>query len=118
MFFFFSSYYLSQKKTLEVNPRHPLIKELLRRVDADKEDAQALSMANLMFETATLRSGYMITDTSAFAQRVESLLRQNLGIDESAAVEEDEDDFVDDSTPEAGGENAEEIVADDVHEEL
>ena len=117
MLILFSSYYLSQKKTLEVNPRHPLIKELLRRVDADKEDGQALSMANLMFETATLRSGYMLTDTSAFAQRVESLLRQNLGIDESAAVEEDEDDFGDDSTPDAVG-DAEEIVADDVHEEL
>merc|ERR1712203_173014 len=25
-------YYLNQKKTLEINPRHPLIKELLRRV--------------------------------------------------------------------------------------
>lgn len=24
-------YYLNQKKTLEINPRHPLIKELLRR---------------------------------------------------------------------------------------
>ena len=27
------SYYLNQKKTLEINPRHPLMKELLRRVE-------------------------------------------------------------------------------------
>lgn len=26
-------FYMNQKKTLEVNPRHPLIKELLRRVE-------------------------------------------------------------------------------------
>ncbi|KAI1306283.1 Endoplasmin [Halotydeus destructor] len=84
-------YYLSQKKTLEINPRHPLIKELLRRVDADKEDDTAKTIANLMFETATLRSGYMLSDTASFAQRVEQLLRQNLGVDENATVEEEEE---------------------------
>lgn len=28
-----ASYYMNQKKTLEINPRHPLMKELLRRVE-------------------------------------------------------------------------------------
>jgi heat shock protein 90kDa beta len=36
------SYYLNQKKTLEINPRHPLIKELLRRVQDSKDDKTAL----------------------------------------------------------------------------
>ena len=84
-------YYLSQKKNLEVNPKHPLIRELLKRVQADKDDPQAVSMANLMFETATLRSGYMLQDTASFASRVEQLLRTSLGVPESAAVEEEED---------------------------
>merc|ERR1712156_1408164 len=34
-------YYLNQKKTLEVNPSHPLIKELLRRVEDNPEDKTA-----------------------------------------------------------------------------
>lgn len=68
-----------------------MIKELLKRVDADKEDETARDMAELMFETATLRSGFMLQDTSDFAARVEKLLRQNLGVPESATVEEDED---------------------------
>ena len=79
-------FYLSQKKTLEINPRHPLIRELSRRIEADKEDATAKNMALLMYETATLRSGFMLSDTQSFAQRVESLLRKTLGVDESAQV--------------------------------
>ena len=79
-------FYLSQKKTLEINPRHPLIRELLKRVEEDKEDTVAKNMALLMYETATLRSGYALGDTASFAQRVESLLRKTLGVDEHAQV--------------------------------
>merc|ERR1719233_2674574 len=38
-------YYLNQKKTLEINPRHPLIKELLRRVEDNPADKTASDMA-------------------------------------------------------------------------
>ena len=48
-------YYLNQKKALEINPRHPLIKELLRRVEDNPDDAIAKDMALMMFNTATLR---------------------------------------------------------------
>lgn len=53
-------YYANQKRTLEVNPRHPLVKELLKRVETDKEDKTAKDLARVLFETATLRSGYMV----------------------------------------------------------
>ena len=36
------NYYLNQKKLLEVNPRHPLIKDLLRRVEESKDDTTAV----------------------------------------------------------------------------
>lgn len=55
-------FYASQKKTFEINPRHPVIKELLRRVVNDKEDPKAKDTALLLFETATLRSGYALAD--------------------------------------------------------
>merc|ERR1719150_441039 len=56
-------YYLNQKKTLEINPRHPLIKELLRRVEDNPADKTAKDMATMMFNTATLRSGFSLKDT-------------------------------------------------------
>ena len=58
--FLYHRYYANQKKTLEVNPRHPLVKELLKRVETDKEDKTAKDLARVLFETATLRSGYLI----------------------------------------------------------
>ncbi|XP_054168824.1 endoplasmin-like [Oppia nitens] len=116
-------FYLSQKKTLEVNPRHPLIKELLRRIEADKQDPTATNMALLMYETATLRSGFMLADTSSFAQRVETLLRKTLGVDESAQVDEDDDDEGDDNNGNKGSDNIETLDAEqelthEEHEEL
>merc|ERR1711915_704785 len=47
-------YYLNQKKTLEVNPSHPLIKELLRRVEDNPADKTATEMALMMYNTAPL----------------------------------------------------------------
>ena len=50
-----SSFYLNQKKTLEVNPRHPLIKELLKRVEDESTDESTLDLAQVLFDTAVLR---------------------------------------------------------------
>merc|ERR1712170_323892 len=84
-------YYLNQKKALEINPRHPLIKELLRRVEDNPADAVAKDMALMMFNTATLRSGYMLRDTIAFSNHIESMMRDTLGIDKDEGVEEEEE---------------------------
>ncbi|XP_076653231.1 heat shock protein 90 Gp93 [Halictus rubicundus] len=92
------NYYLNQKKTLEINPRHPLIRELLRRVNADTADETAKEIALMMFRTATLRSGYMLRETATFAQSVEELMRKTLNIplDELPEEEVDEEDEMQD----------------------
>lgn len=84
------SYYLNQKKTLEINPRHPLIRELLRRIEVDTSDQTAQEIAMIMFRTATLRSGYMLRDTAHFADSVERLMRKSLGISVDEVPEEEE----------------------------
>lgn len=85
------SYYLNQKKTLEINPRHPLIKELLRRVDDDPSDPTAKDIALIMFRTATLRSGFMLKDTADFAESVELMMKKTLGIPLEEQPEEEEE---------------------------
>ena len=73
-------FYATQKKTLELNPRHPLVKELRRRVETDKEDKTTADLATVLFETATLRSGYTLKDTAAFAERIEKMLRLSMDV--------------------------------------
>lgn len=59
---------------------------MLRRVEADKDDAKSLGTAKLLFETATLRSGFILEDQIGFAERIEAIIRQNLDVDADAAV--------------------------------
>ncbi|EFA10013.1 Heat shock protein 83-like Protein [Tribolium castaneum] len=109
------SYYLNQKKTLEINPRHPLMRELLKRVNDDPSDPTAKDMALMLFRTATLRSGYMLRETADFAQSIEAMMRKTLGVPLDEGVEEEED-LPEDGIPE---EESEEIKDDDGdHDEL
>jgi len=100
-------YYLNQKKTLEINPRHPLIKELLRRVEDNPADKSAKDMAIMMYNTATLRSGFNLKDTVNFAEQIELMMRQTLGVDADEPVEEEEE-IVDEEPPEEDDEDEEE----------
>merc|ERR1711899_574630 len=100
-------YYLNQKKTLEINPRHPLIKELLRRVEDNPEDKTAKDMATMMFNTATLRSGFSLKDTVNFAESIEKMMRETLGVDADEQVDEEEE-VLDEEPPEEDDEDEEE----------
>lgn len=62
--------YMMGKRTLEINPRHPLVVELLAKVEADPEDSAARDTASLLYETALLESGFPMQDDKAFATRV------------------------------------------------
>jgi len=108
-------YYLNQKKALEINPRHPLIKELLRRVEDNPADASAKDMAVMMFNTATLRSGFALKDTVNFAEQIEIMMRKSLGVDVDEQIEEEEE--VTDEEPPEDDDDEEEEEEDEEEEE-
>merc|ERR1712188_104330 len=79
---------MSGRKTLELNPNHPVIVDLLAKVKADKSDAAAVDTAQVLFQTALIESGYEIADPSALVNRVYRLMSKELGVDPDAPLKE------------------------------
>merc|ERR1712108_74336 len=79
---------MSGRKTLEINPNHPVVVDLLSKVKADKEDQAAKDTAAVLFQTALIESGYEIADPSALVSRVYRLMSKELGVDPDAPLKE------------------------------
>merc|ERR1712228_828739 len=97
---------MSGRKTLEINPNHPVVADLLSKIKADKEDKAAKDTAHVLFQTALIESGYEIADPSALVSRVYRLMSKELGVDPDAPIKEVE-------VPEEEEEEAEDDKDDD-----
>eukprot|EP00793_Prasinoderma_coloniale_P001639 PRCOL_00003444-RA len=80
--------YMKSKKTLEINPRHPLIIKMLEKVHEDSEDAALKTQAYLLYESALLESGFTPDDPKAFNARLLQSLQGAIGV-ESLEVDDD-----------------------------
>merc|ERR1712084_103512 len=102
---------MAGRKTLEINPNHPVIADLLAKVKVNKEDAAALDSAQVLFQTAILESGYEIADPSALVNRVYRLMSKELGVDPDAPLKEvevPEDEEAEEEEKDEGGDDKEE----------
>lgn len=73
--------YLYGKKTMEINPSHPAIKQLRELVvENENPGPDAEDTALLLFESAMLESGYSLPDPHDFAVRMDRVLKHNLDI--------------------------------------
>merc|ERR1712186_219982 len=108
---------MSGRKTLEVNPNHPVVVDLMGKVKVDKEDKAAKDTCQVLFQTALIESGYEIADPSALVNRVYRLMSKELGVDPDAPLKEvevpegEEEEAAEEEKDEEGdddGEDAEE----------
>jgi molecular chaperone HtpG len=92
--------YMLPKKTMEINPRHPLIKELKKRSSEEPDDKSVVEIANLLYDSALLVSGFHMDNPTDFASRINRVMSLGLKIDPNAPVD-DEPEEEESSEPEA-----------------
>merc|ERR1719263_1922362 len=97
---------MMSQKTMELNPRHPIINDLLTKVEDEKTDEDTENLAWLLVDNALMQSGFHPADVDAFAQRALRIIQAGLSLESSELLpemevpedeeeEEDEEDEVD-----------------------
>jgi molecular chaperone HtpG len=86
------SSYMASKRTLELNPTHPIIKELKNRASQGAPESSTQvslpyfklltcqDLVRLLYDTALLTSGFTLDDPSVYARRVTKMISLGLSL--------------------------------------
>jgi len=92
--------YMQSKKTMEINPNHPIVSNLKDKFAADPSDKTIKDLVWLLFETSMLTSGFSLDEPVKFAGRIHKLIKLGLSIFEEDEEDEAEEAGADEAKPE------------------
>ena len=87
-----ASSYMASKKTVEINPYHPVILKLSEKIKENAEDDDAKDFSLMLYDSALVSAGFDIDDQQNFQKRMLKGILNGLGVDEEAKPEEPEDE--------------------------
>jgi len=79
--------HMISKKTMEINPKHVIVKELKKLLDKDPSSSTFKDLVWLLFDTSLLNSGFGIEDPNSFAKRMHKMLLCGLQDDSTPSEE-------------------------------
>jgi molecular chaperone HtpG len=83
--------FMKSMRVLEINPYHPILKELKQRIENEGADNPTNRLlADLLYETGALHSGFSLDNPADFASRIHRLMKLALNINADAEAEEPE----------------------------
>lgn len=103
--------FMRGQRTLEINPRHPLVRKLKEDWEASNESSETAPLedtAKLLYEACLMESGYILDDVKGHTARLVALLGKGLGVTDSSPLPEEEYD----------ADQSEEVGDDNGHDEL
>jgi molecular chaperone HtpG len=79
--------YMVSKKTMEINPKHGIVRELKNLLDKDQSNSTVKDLVWLLYDTSLLNSGFSVEDPNTFAKRMYKMLLFGLQDDTSIPAE-------------------------------
>lgn len=97
---------------LEINPNHPIVKDLNAMIKSSggKDSKKTEDFALLMYDVASMTSGYDVTDVSGFAKRVMGIMSND---GSASGVQDAELEVAEATSPEVVATSSEVVATDE-----
>merc|ERR1712228_922123 len=105
-------------KTLEINPNHAIMVDLLQKVKDDPNDDKAKKSVEILLPIAFIEQGWDLSNPTNLASNVYGLMSERLGVDLNEPIKEIELPEDEEEEEEEEDKEDEEKEKKDKHEEL
>ena len=103
------SNYMVSKKTLEINPDHPIIAALRQKASEDASSKTVKDLTWLLYDTSLLASGFALDEPASFSARIHRMIKMGLAIPDDASDSPSHDDDMPPLEPSTDGVDASEM---------